>query len=290
MATQSFKYDIPLLDRDTRFALWQIKMRDVLASMDLDDALLGMDKMPSSLTKEEKQKMDRKALSTIRLRLSNNILQEVMKETTSAALWLKLEAICMTKSLTSKLSVKQRLYSHRMPEGGSLLEHLASFKDIITDLESLEMKYEDEDLGLILLCSLPSSYATFRDTILYSRDSLTLEEVYEALHSKEKMKSMVSIEGSSSHGEGLTIRGRNSDRDSKPNRSRSKSKGRYKSCKYCKKSGHDISECYKLQNKEKMAANNQSKNGDSNATTSAEKRKGSEVLVALAGCVQTSDA
>jgi hypothetical protein len=36
MATM--KYDIPLLNRDTRFALWQVKMRAVLAQADLDDA------------------------------------------------------------------------------------------------------------------------------------------------------------------------------------------------------------------------------------------------------------
>ena len=54
------------------------------------------------------------------------------------------------------------------------------------DLETLEVKYEEEDLWLILLCSLLVSYATFKDTILYSGDTLTLNEVYEALFSKEK--------------------------------------------------------------------------------------------------------
>ena len=44
----SIKYDIPLLDRNTRFSLWQVKMRAVLAQMDLDDALLGFDKMSAS--------------------------------------------------------------------------------------------------------------------------------------------------------------------------------------------------------------------------------------------------
>ena len=61
-------------------------------------------------------------------------------------------------------------------------------KKIVSDLESMEVKYDEEDLGLILLYSLPTSFATFRDTILYSRDSLTLDEVYDALFSKEKMK------------------------------------------------------------------------------------------------------
>jgi hypothetical protein len=36
-------------------------------------------------------------------------------------------------------------------------------------------------MSLLLLCSLPNSYVNFRDTILLSRDELTVKEVYEAL-------------------------------------------------------------------------------------------------------------
>ena len=61
MATM--KFEIPLLDGSTRFLLWQVKMCAVLAQMDLDEALLGFDKMSSSLTKEEKERKDHKALS-----------------------------------------------------------------------------------------------------------------------------------------------------------------------------------------------------------------------------------
>ena len=43
----------------------------MLAQMDLDDALLGIDKMPSSLKKEEKEHKDRKALSQVHLHLSD---------------------------------------------------------------------------------------------------------------------------------------------------------------------------------------------------------------------------
>ena len=69
-----------------------------------------------------------------------------------------------------------------------MLDHLSQFKEIIADFESMEVKYGEEDLSLILLSSLPCSYSNFRDTILYSRDTLTLNEVYEALHAKKKMK------------------------------------------------------------------------------------------------------
>ena len=90
-----------------------------------------------------------------------------------------------------KSYVKQRLYSHSMEKGTSLEEHRMAFKEIFVDLDTLEFKYEEEDLGLILLCSLPISYVTFRDLILYSRDTLTLNEVCEALFSKEKMKQLI---------------------------------------------------------------------------------------------------
>ena len=121
----------------------------------------------------------------------------------------------MTKDLTSKMHLKLKLFLHKLPEGGNVLSHISEFKEIITDLAAMEVKYEEEDIGLMLLCSLPSSYTNFRDTILYSRDTLTLNEVYEALHSKEKMKLMVSGDGSSSsQAEGLSVRGRTHEKGS----------------------------------------------------------------------------
>ncbi|KAG8501441.1 hypothetical protein CXB51_003771 [Gossypium anomalum] len=263
----SLKYEIPLLDRNTRFALWQIKMQAVLAQMDLEDALLGIDKMPSTLTDEEKKRKDRKALTQLHLHLSNEILQDVMKEKIAAALWKRLEQICMSKTLTSKLHMKQRLYAHRLEEGASVHEHLTVFKEILSNLEAMEVQYDKEDLGLILLCSLPPSYSTFRDTILYSRESLTVDEVYDSLTSYDKMKHLVVKPDS--QGEGLIVRGRQ-DRNTDDDRGRTqernhrgKSKGRSKSsnrgktCNFCKKKGHIKSECYKLQNKIKREAANQ---------------------------------
>lgn len=81
--------------------------------------------------------------------------------------------------------------------------HLLVFKEIVTDLETMEVEYDEEDLGLILLCSLPPSYMHFRDIILYSRDTLIIYEVYDALYSKEKMKHLVV--DSEAHGEGFVV-------------------------------------------------------------------------------------
>jgi hypothetical protein len=219
----SMKFDLPLLDYDTRFSLWQVKMRAVLAHPNLDEALDGFGgKEPKAWTEVEKHR-DRKALSMIHLHLSNNILQEVLEEKTAAALWLKLELICMSKDLTSKMHMKMKLFTHKLQEGGSVLNHLSVFKEIVSDLQSMDVKYDDEDLGLLLLCSLPSSFSNFRDTILYSRDELTVAEVYESLQQKEKMKDMLQSDESSSKGEALQVRGRPEQKKYYNNNNRDKS-------------------------------------------------------------------
>jgi hypothetical protein len=86
----------------------------------------------------------------------------------------------MSKDLTNKIHMKMKLFTHKLQEGGSTLSHISSFKEIVTDLQSMEVSYDDEDFGFLLLCSLPSSIANFRDTILCIRDELT-HEVCEAL-------------------------------------------------------------------------------------------------------------
>ncbi|WVZ50367.1 hypothetical protein U9M48_001625 [Paspalum notatum var. saurae] len=275
------KYDIPLLDYDTRFSLWQVKMHDALDKFGNKD---------SKSWSDEERRRDRKALSQIHLHLSNNILQEVLQEKTAAALWLKLESICMSKDLTSKMHLKMKLFLHKLQEGGSVPNHLTVFKEIVSDLQAMEVKYEDEDLGLILLCSLPSSFANFRDTILYSRDTLTLNDVCEALQAKEKMKQMVSSDGSASNGSALVARGRTEKKSNNGSRgkssnghhSRSKSKGRgNKFCYYCKKDNHRTG-TYREKNKS-------NDDGKASVAASSSDNSDGDTLVAFAECANNGD-
>ena len=164
----SMKYDLPLLDFKTRFSLWQVKMRAILAQTnDLDEALEGFGKKKKDKWTDEEKHKNRTTLSLIQLHLSNDILQEVLQKKTATKLWLKLESIYMSKNVTSKMHMKLKLFTLKMQEGDSVLGHLSVFKEIVADLGLTEVKYEDEDLGLLLLCSLPSSIASFRDTILF---------------------------------------------------------------------------------------------------------------------------
>lgn len=71
MAT--IKFEILLLNLNIKFSL-HIKMGAVLAQLNLDDALLGLDKIPSTLIQKEKQLKYRKALSQIHFYFVNQIL------------------------------------------------------------------------------------------------------------------------------------------------------------------------------------------------------------------------
>jgi hypothetical protein len=111
-------------------------MQAVLSQTYLDDALDGFRKKDVKTRMNEEKHKDRKALSHIHLHLSNNILQEVLVKKITAALWLKLESICISKYLTNNMHMKMKLFTHKLQEGGSVLSHISSFKKIVADLQS----------------------------------------------------------------------------------------------------------------------------------------------------------
>jgi len=78
------------------------------------------------------------------------------------------------------------------------------------DLHSIGVKIDDEDQAIILLCSLPKSYENFIDTMLYGRDSITVNNVKDSLQSKELKRRVSSSNGDDA---GLIVsRGRSMER------------------------------------------------------------------------------
>ena len=89
------KVEILLLDKKTNFSMWQVKLRAILAQMELEDAMF--EEMPRRWTDQRWSKCNRKVLTQIHLHLSNEILRDFCKETSPYKLWLQLEEICMAK-------------------------------------------------------------------------------------------------------------------------------------------------------------------------------------------------
>nr|GFA39164.1 retrovirus-related Pol polyprotein from transposon TNT 1-94 [Tanacetum cinerariifolium] len=167
------KFDIEKFDGTGDFGLWRVKMRALLIQHGCGAALEGLS---ADMEAKAKAELNKKAHSAVILCLGNKVMREVTRETTATGVWSKLETLYMTKSLANKLYLKKKLYTFYMPAGRKIFEHIDEFNKIVLDLANIEVKFEDEDLALLLLTSLPASYEHFVDTLLYGRESFTLED------------------------------------------------------------------------------------------------------------------
>ena len=89
-------------------------MKDMLVQHGLVRALTG--KQPEKTSDDDWEELQMKVVSTIRLCLADEVLYQVMEEESSAGIWAKLESRYMSKSLTNKLFLKQKLYGLKMEE------------------------------------------------------------------------------------------------------------------------------------------------------------------------------
>jgi len=147
----------------------------------------------------------------------------------------------MTKSLAHQQFLKQQLYSFKMVESKAIMEQLTKFNKILDDLENIEVHLGDEDKAILLLCALPRSFESFKNTMLYGKEgTVNLEEVQAALRTREltKSKDLKNDENS----EGLSVsRGNGGDRG---NREKSGNKSKFKRFN-CNKMGHFKKDCPK---------------------------------------------
>jgi len=166
-------------------------------------------KKRGSLTDDEWEALELKALSAIQLYLTPHVLREVLDKTTAVGLWIRLEQLYMTKSLANKIRLKEMLYTFRMAEGTPVQKHLNDFNSIVVDLESLDVKIEDEDKAILLVMSLPPSYKHFKEIMLYiNSDIMSFEDVKSNLLSKEKFDLNIHADST----EGLEVRGKTTEK------------------------------------------------------------------------------
>lgn len=248
MAGNLAKFEMPIFDGKANFTLWQSTIQDLLVSQGLDLAL--EDEKPTTVDATAWSRMQKKAVSTIRLALDPQIKYNVLNETTPKDLWKKLEDIYASKSLTNRLCLKMELYSLRMEERGNLHDHINTFNQLVCQLLNAGDKIQDEEQALLLLASLPKSFKTVVQTMLIGRTSLKLDEVVAVLRENERM---MRTEGDDDGDRALAVeyseRGRSRSRGNNGSWGRSKSRPRDMSnieCYYCGEKGHIQSTCPKL--------------------------------------------
>jgi hypothetical protein len=82
---------------------------------------------PIGMSKEDWEKLDKRARSTIRLCLADSVLLNVSRESTTKEQWDKLGNLYQSKSLVNKLFLRKKLYHLRMEYGDYVTKHLNAF-------------------------------------------------------------------------------------------------------------------------------------------------------------------
>lgn len=73
------------------------------------------------------KEMKAKAVATNRLCLANDAMYHIMNGKSLAIIWLNLKSQYMSKSLTNKVHVKQKLYGLKMSKGSNLYQYIHAF-------------------------------------------------------------------------------------------------------------------------------------------------------------------
>ena len=121
--------------------------------------------------------MEERAFTTLQLTIGEKVISEISGETTAKGILDKLEDLYMKKSLTNRLILLRTFFTYKMKEGTSLKAHLNTFDDFLMKMKAVDLKIEEEQKAMILLCSLLDCYTGFSNSLIYSRDTLTLDDV-----------------------------------------------------------------------------------------------------------------
>ncbi|KAK2965407.1 hypothetical protein RJ640_001484 [Escallonia rubra] len=294
----TMKYACEQFDGKMNFGIWQSTVKDIVVQQGLLKPLLG--NKPESMDQDDWEELQAKAVSTIRLNLAPKVKYQVLTETSTTALWQKLEKIYMSKSLSNRLYLKKDLYQLRMEEGSDLGDHISEFNRLVSQLSSIDVKLEEEDQAILLLSSLPKSYETLKTTLLIGKETLLVDDVMSALMDSSRVNGT----SSSNQGDGLAVRyenknghgrgrGRSRNRNSGHGKDMSKSRGKQNKssieCWYCKEIGHIARKCPERKDKKngKKHVNNanvaeeddKSSDGDLYLVSSVEQQKGNLLSV-----------
>src|ERR1044072_3203380 len=178
-------------------------MEDLLTTLGLWDTI--QEKKPDDMEDRAWEKALAEAVSHIRMCVSTGVMNHIAGLKTPKLIWAKLESLYQAKTLTSKIYAQQSFYGLRMQEGDDLVHHLTVFNNALAEVTRLGIKVDDEVKVVVLLCSLPPSYAHLVTTLTYGKDTVKLDDISSTLLTHEQRSRGVEEKGGS--GDGLFVKG-----------------------------------------------------------------------------------
>jgi hypothetical protein len=163
---------IEVLGREN-YDTWKLQMRALLVKNDawgyvsgaiVKPELVENDAASAAAVREWKIK-DEKAKSDLILSIGASQLKQIKNCVTSRELWLKLESTFDSRGPARKATLLKALTLKKMDEGGDAREHLHEFFDTVDKLSKMDININPDQLAIMMLYSLPSSFENCRCAI-----------------------------------------------------------------------------------------------------------------------------
>ncbi|XP_073816655.1 ecdysteroid phosphate phosphatase isoform X1 [Musca autumnalis] len=232
------------------YSSWAVHMKSLLITMDYWSVVEEM--CPVAGTSEEKaswKALDMKALATITLSIKPSELIHIKKCKSAKDAWNTLSNIYVGKNPARKVTLFKRLVRFRIQDGISFAQQLNEFCNLVDSLREIDIKIPEDFVSIVLLCSLPEEYESFR-IAMESRDVLppidTLKvKILEESHRREEKPHM-----DEEHVFAANYKNKAYHKNRKGNNTKESDENRRNNikCYACGKRGHIRSQCKKYNN------------------------------------------
>jgi hypothetical protein len=160
--TTTSSYRIDPLQGAENYAVWKIKMTDILTDQGYMEIVDGSETLPT-VEAENKlwKKKDRAALSMIRLRIADKMLIYVASSKSSNGAWNTIKQMLEPQGALSTVLVRRKLFRAACEEGTAIDDHIRTLITYREELIGLGQILDDAEFAITLLTSLPESWNNF---------------------------------------------------------------------------------------------------------------------------------
>lgn len=247
----SIKLEIPkdaILD-GTNYTDWKMIVESVLEQHELTDVVMACkdnnDPIAARITK-----------TFLLFSMNREHRNKINHCKTASEIWSAISNIYENKSKRAINTLWKRLFNYKIASAADISSSISEMQTIVSSLRSRDIKVDESCLIGCIECALPEE---FNDWVINwnMRDSEpTLNELINNLNNYvETLKT--------TEAKAMAATAHRNQHNSKPKDDR-------KTCKYCKLSGHDVSECRKLLRKKAEEAAKTTSNNDSSKPKTAE--------------------
>lgn len=179
-------YRIEPLKGSENYLTWRVQITDILTDMGLWEHTSGDKAQPTDAAEFAVwNKKDRKALTTIRLRVSNTMMSHVLTAETSKEAFDSLSNVFNTEGAIARVTLRRKLFRYTIEEGSDINDEIRKIKTLFQELTMMKSvapsiptaaatavigQLNDNELAMIILTALPPSWNPFISSI--STDAL----------------------------------------------------------------------------------------------------------------------